>query len=315
MNKTERLLAIVLELQRSRVLKAEELAARVETSVRTIYRDIQALSEAGIPIVGLPGSGYSLMEGYFLPPISFTMEEALTLLIGSDFIEHHFDSNLSKNARSSRAKIETILPQKVREEAGRNYSNIRLLPPEEPAAGEPTRNDLAIIRIAMLDGKKVRFKYRKGVKESNGYSETIRTVAPFGLVLLQGMWMLLARCDLREDIRHFKISRISDLVITDEPFQLPEDFNLHEYRRKDDRHIHIRALFKAELAGKVQETNNYYMEDAELCPDGYVVNFRVRQPEELLSWILNWGSDVIVLEPESFRDQVHKEIQKMLERY
>jgi predicted DNA-binding transcriptional regulator YafY len=80
------MLAIVLELQRKPVLRAEDLADVFEVSVRTIYRDIQALSEAGVPIAGAPGQGYSLMEGYFLPPVSFTVDEAVTLLIGTDFI-------------------------------------------------------------------------------------------------------------------------------------------------------------------------------------------------------------------------------------
>src|SRR5690606_8413234 len=82
-NKTDRMLAIVIELQRKGVLRAEDLAAKFETSVRTIYRDIQALSEAGVPVMGAPGVGYSLMEGYFLPPVSFTAEEAVALLIGA----------------------------------------------------------------------------------------------------------------------------------------------------------------------------------------------------------------------------------------
>src|ERR1044072_6051147 len=90
-NKTDRLLAIVLELQARRAVRAEDLAALFETSVRTIYRDIQALSEAGVPIIGTTGQGYSLVEGYFLPPIRFTIEEAVTLLIGTEFIEQQFD--------------------------------------------------------------------------------------------------------------------------------------------------------------------------------------------------------------------------------
>jgi predicted DNA-binding transcriptional regulator YafY len=81
MNKTDRLLAIVLELQRKEVVWVEDLATLFETSVRTIYHDIQALSEAGVPIIGTPGTGYSLMEeGYFLPPVSFTVDEAVTFI-------------------------------------------------------------------------------------------------------------------------------------------------------------------------------------------------------------------------------------------
>src|SRR5690349_23695534 len=84
MNRTDRLLAIVLELQSAGRRRAEDLAATFETSKRTIYRDIQALSEAGVPLVAIPGQGYSLMEGYFLPPLTFSAGEAAMLLLGSE---------------------------------------------------------------------------------------------------------------------------------------------------------------------------------------------------------------------------------------
>jgi len=83
----------MLELQSRKVIRGEDLAALLETSVRTIYRDIQTLSEGGVPIMGTQGTGYSLMDGYFLPPIRFTVEDAVTLLIGADFIEQRFDDD------------------------------------------------------------------------------------------------------------------------------------------------------------------------------------------------------------------------------
>ncbi|WP_459213746.1 WCX domain-containing protein [Paenibacillus peoriae] len=79
--------------------------------------------------------------------------------------------------------------------------------------------------------------------------------------------------------------------------------------------MRVRALFNANIADKVKEANNYYMEDAELLSNGFYVNFRVRQPEELLQWILGWGADVVIVEPESFKKRVKEEIQKMIERY
>src|SRR6266545_780388 len=84
MNRTDRLLAIVLELQRKGARRAEDLAATFETSKRTIYRDIQALCESGVPVVAQPGVGYSLVEGYFLPPVSFSVDEATMLLRGAE---------------------------------------------------------------------------------------------------------------------------------------------------------------------------------------------------------------------------------------
>src|SRR5215469_5290717 len=104
MNRTDRLLAIILELQARSRQRAEDLAATFETSKRTIYRDIQALSEAGVPIVSVPGQGYSLVEGYFLPPLRFSTEEAMMLLLGSDSVAQHFDPHYRAAALSASRK-------------------------------------------------------------------------------------------------------------------------------------------------------------------------------------------------------------------
>jgi len=89
MNRTDRLLAIVLELQRKGQQRAEDLAVTFEVSKRTLYRDMQALSEASVPIIAIQKKGYSLARGYFLPPLRFTTEEALILALGSDFMIRH----------------------------------------------------------------------------------------------------------------------------------------------------------------------------------------------------------------------------------
>src|SRR5262249_31219100 len=103
MNRTDRLLAIVLELQRKGARRAEDLAATFETSKRTIYRDVQALCESGVPVVAQPGVGYSLVEGYFLPPVSFSLDEATMLLLGADSAAQNFDAQYRAAARSSNA--------------------------------------------------------------------------------------------------------------------------------------------------------------------------------------------------------------------
>lgn len=113
--------------QRKEVVRAEDLSALFETSVRTIYRDMEALSEAGVPIIGAPGTGYSLMEGYFLPPISFTVPEAVSLLIGTDFIEQRFDDDYRVKAQDAHDKLEIILPENVRNETSRVRNAMRLL--------------------------------------------------------------------------------------------------------------------------------------------------------------------------------------------
>ncbi|OPA75222.1 transcriptional regulator [Paenibacillus selenitireducens] len=315
MNKTDRLLAIVLELQRKGNLRAEDLAAKFETSVRTIYRDIQALSEAGVPIVGAPGVGYCLMEGYFLPPVSFTVEEAVTLLIGADFIEQQFDTEYGTHARTSQEKIETILPAHVRNRASQIRSSIRLLNHRGCSHQEHEKESIETIRQAILAERKIKFHYTKNIPEADGNRQSVRVVAPYGLVLDHGNWALLAHCDLRQELRHFRVSRISGLKVQEETFQFPPNFNFQNYKPVDDRTRYVRILAQPRIADQMKEANNFFMENVEVHEDGLHVNLRVRQYEEIVPWLLSWGSNVTVLEPESLRTLIRDEAEKMLKRY
>ncbi|KOR76042.1 helix-turn-helix transcriptional regulator [Paenibacillus solani] len=314
MNKTDRMLAILLELQQRKIVRAEDLASIFETSVRTIYRDIQALSEAGVPVMGAPGQGYSLMAGYFLPPVMFTTEEAVALLIGADFVER-FDVGYGLKAQASRKKIEFILPEAVRADASRVRKTMRLLTPVNKATSEEEKDYVEMVRRAILEKRKIEFHYVKKMSDSTGDRKSFRSAAPYGLAFLQGSWTLVAWCDLRQDIRHFRLSRMKDLTVLEERFEMPPDFSLEAYRPPDDRNLQVRILANPDIADRVKESGNYYMETFEECEDGLLVSFRVRRPEEILQWVLGWGSDVVVLEPESFRDRIRDEAEKIFKRY
>jgi predicted DNA-binding transcriptional regulator YafY len=315
MNKTDRMLAIVLELQQRKVVRAEDLASIFETSVRTIYRDIQALSEAGVPVMGAPGQGYSLMAGYFLPPVMFTAEEAVALLIGTDFIEQRFDAGYGLKAQASRKKIESILPEPVRADASRVRKTMRLITPGNKATSGEEKDYIGMVRRAILEERKVEFHYVKKMPDSKGDRKSFRSAAPYGLAFLQGSWTLVAWCDLRQGIRHFRLSRMKELRVLEERFEMPPHFNLEDYRPPDDRNQRVRILVNSEIADRVKEAGNYYMETVEECENGLLVSFRVRRLEEIMQWVLGWGSNVVVLEPESFRDLIRNEAEKMLKRY
>ncbi|AIQ69044.1 helix-turn-helix transcriptional regulator [Paenibacillus graminis] len=315
MNKTERQLAITLELQRSKVHRAEDLAAQFETSVRTIYRDIQALSEAGVPIIGAPGQGYSLMEGYFLPPVGFTAEEAVALLMGTDFIEQRLDAAYNSVSKSARRKIEAILPEPVRAESARVRETMRLIHASEPVTHQKEKDYLGQIRRAILERRKLSFGYLKKMPESDGSRKSSREVDPYGLALVQGNWTLVARCGLRQDIRHFRLSRMTELAVLEEGFSVPAGFNLSRYRPPDDRNLRVVVRMNLNIADKILETVNYYLETTEEREDSLLVTFRIRQPEELLPYVLGWGGDAEVLEPEFFRRRIREEAERMFKRY
>ncbi|SDD78377.1 Predicted DNA-binding transcriptional regulator YafY, contains an HTH and WYL domains [Paenibacillus sp. UNCCL117] len=315
MNKTDRLLAIVLELQRKGTLRAEDLAARFETSVRTIYRDVQALSEAGVPVIGAPGVGYSLMEGYFLPPVSLTGDEAVTVLIGMEFVEQWFDEGYAGYARSAREKVEAVLPAAILSEAKRTGAAMRLLEADARRIGRTERAYIHALRRAVLEERKVDFDYAKGGTGDLASRQSHRTADPYGLVLVRGAWILLARCELRRELRHFRLSRMSRLNVRDDKFVRPPDFELQTYQPENDRHLKVVLRVQPEIADRVKEAGSFYLTAMEDDEAGLLVTLHVRQPEDVLQWVLGWGADAEVLEPESLRCRVREEAVKLLERY
>ena len=111
MNRTDRLVAMVLFLQGRRVVRARDLAARFEITERTVYRDIAALGEAGVPIMGEAGVGYSLMKGYQLPPVMFTADEATSLFVGGELVKQLTDASLQVPMVSALEKLRAVLPR------------------------------------------------------------------------------------------------------------------------------------------------------------------------------------------------------------
>lgn len=315
MNKTDRMLAIILELQRKGVLRAEDLASTFEISVRTIYRDVQALSEAGVPVFGSPGTGYSLMEGYFLPPISFTVEEAVTLLIGTDFIEQRFDQDYEAKAQASRKKLEGVLPESIRLEADRVRKTVKLVKGYETPGDIKEKAAMETIRQAILEERKVSFGYAKPRAEAEGSRHSVRVAAPYGLVLAAGSWILIGYCDLRQDIRHFRLSRMEELTVLEDKYKLPLDFQLKKYVPKDDRELIISVQASRSIMDRVTESKYYFLDHTQEVPEGLLVILRARAVDDVLQWVLSWGAEMKVLEPQALRERVREEAHRMWSYY
>jgi predicted DNA-binding transcriptional regulator YafY len=314
MNKTDRLLAIVLELQRRGRQRAEDLADTFETSKRTIYRDILALCEAGVPIVATPGQGYALMKGYFLPPLSFTSEEATMLLLGSDFMAQNFDAQYRMAAEGASRKIEGVLPEKLRADVHYLQSNIRFVGtgltynPKE-------RETLQQLRRAILDRVTVRFCYHTRYSSDGQSAATTRSADPYGLAYFLNNWHLVAYCHMRQDIRNFRLDRIDDLELLPATFNRPADFQLGRNTEHGERNLVVRALFDQAIARWVHENRSYYVTSEEETDEGLLVTLRIRQESEVTQWFLGWGSHVRILEPASLRELLAAEARKMLQNY
>ncbi len=311
MNRTDRLLAIVLELQAKGHIRAEDLAATFETSKRTIYRDVQALCESGVPVVAVPGQGYSLVEGFFLPPVSFTTDEATMLLLGTNFMAGNFDAQYQAAAQSAGRKIEAVLNQKLRDEVHYLQRSITFLPP-----GRTDTNKLRQLRQAILEHRTIRFTYHTRYRDSASPPTAPREADPYGLVYFSEAWYLSAYCHMRHSVRNFKLDRIDTLELLSKIFQRPAQFSGDTSSvERGKRFLKIRVLFDPTVARWVREARFFFVTEMEDKPDGLLVTLQVRQEDEILQWLLGWGAAARVLQPESLRQRLADEAERMVKIY
>ena len=313
MNRTDRLLGVLLELQRRKRVRAEDLAATFETSKRTIYRDIQALCETGVPIIAQAGLGYSLVEGYFLPPLSFSVAEATMLILGSAFAAQSFDAQYRDAARSANRKIEAVLSAAQREEVGYLQNTIALVAPETLERGA-TQQLFSQLRRAIIERRTVQFHYHTRYPQTGHVAHNSRAADPYGLVHYSGGWYLIGHCHLRQAIRNFKLDRMTELELLERTFQRPANFTMQpptENRRK----LVVQALFDAEVAPWVKELRGFFISEMKDTPYGLLVTIHLHTEDEVIPWLLSWGYHVRVIEPQSIRRRIAEEAEKILRQY
>lgn len=314
MNKTDRMLAIVLELQGKGRQRAEDLADTFETSKRTIYRDIQALCEAGVPLISTPGHGYTLMQGYFLPPLSFTTEEATMLLLGSNYMAQNFDAQYRQAAQSASRKIEGVLPERLRGDVQYLQQSIQFVVPETPGSNAE-RECLQKLRRALLERLTVRFHYHTRYAQEAQSAQNTREADPYGLVYFANAWHLAAYCHLRQGRRTFRLERMENLELLNRTFQRPTNLQMYQPDKEQARNIVVRALFDQEVARWVREARPHATTAIEDTPDGLLLTLMARQESEIRQWLLSWGRHVRVLEPESLRKQLLAEAEMMIQNH
>jgi predicted DNA-binding transcriptional regulator YafY len=223
-NRIDRLVAILIYMEGRRVTRAEDIADEFATSIRTVYRDIAALAEAGVPIVGEAGVGYSIMRGYHLPPVHFTTEEATALVTAGMLMDRFADSSLMSSMASALGKIRAVLPPDRQDHVARLERRMSLRSTRQP--NQP--GNLFLIQKALADRTILRISYRgSGVTEPSR-----REVEPLGLTYYGDRWHLIAWCRVRQDYRDFRTDRIQAIASLSEQFEPHEDFSLNDFLRR-----------------------------------------------------------------------------------
>ncbi|WP_420568710.1 helix-turn-helix transcriptional regulator [Thalassovita sp.] len=219
MRRADRLFQIVQYLRGGRLLKAAQLAERLEVTPRTIYRDIADLIGSGVPIEGEAGVGYLMREGYDLPPLMFTQDEIVALVAGARMIKAWGGAKMAAAAEEALVKINAVLPDAARAQADEVHVH---------AFGTADMSDLQRERL-----DKIEYATNAKISLDMTYldlSEQLssRRIRPLGLWYWGKVWTLVGWCELREDFRSFRLDRIADLT-EGPPFKPQRGKNLRDF--------------------------------------------------------------------------------------
>lgn len=226
-----RLIAILLLVESRGKMKAKELAEALETSVRSIYRDVDVLAESGIPLVATtgPAGGISLMEGYTVNLRRLHGEEVVQLFLTGRGMPAGGPNGTSLLLQNALLKLEATLPAPYQEDIRTALS--RFLFDATPWwSTQPEVPYLEALRTAVWRGRMLIAEYRK----VNGET-TLRKLHPYGLIVKQGAWYLAAYCEQAGEVRTFKCERFTSVTVLDETCTIPEQFSLQEYWRQAEQ--------------------------------------------------------------------------------
>ena len=224
MNRLTRITAILIQLQSKKIVTAKEIAERFEISLRTVYRDIKTLQDAGIPIGSENGIGYFIADGYSLPPIMITEEETNALIISEKLILNQGDTSLIKDFNSLLLKIKSTLRNFEKENISKLENRI------EPSTkiDKNKSNWLSKIQKSITNANVIQIDYLSIYKEES----TKRNIEPLAIYFTENAWVLVAFCRLRNEEREFRLDRILNLTITSETFEYQQNFTLKQYLEK-----------------------------------------------------------------------------------
>lgn len=215
-----RLTAIIIQLQSKKLITARYLAEKHNVSIRTIYRDISTLEKSGVPIITEEGKGYSLVEGYQLPPVRFTEDEANALITAEQLVLKNKDKSFSDNYSNAIVKIKAVLKYSQKGKADLLGDRIYF---GENRNEEKSSNYLMKIQSAITNFQLLKIEY---LSLENKLTE--RQIEPFALYSSKGNWLLIAFCKLRSEFRAFRIDLIQKLTFQNETFE-SHNMTLEQY--------------------------------------------------------------------------------------
>ena len=313
MNRIDRLSAIIIQLQTRRYVTASNISERFGISVRTVYRDIRALQEAGVPIGGEPGRGYFIVEGYHLPPVMFTRAEAASMLTAEKLVEQLTDHSTTEHYNSAMFKIKSVLRDNEKHflESIDNRVKVMYFRPEQSA--DFPNNLITDIQQAIAQKKVLNIAYF--AVSRNEISEN-RQVEPIGICFYSFAWHLIAYCRLRKEMRDFRVDRIKKLTITEKDFELKSKHSIEAFFENYTKHEDIEIVtvrFKLKAFYAIGSSKYYFgLVKETIQPETAELSFACNDPAYIGRWLMGFGNDLLYVSSNNVRNFIRAKAQELI---
>lgn len=309
MNRIDRLTAILIQLQTKRVVKAEEIADRFEISLRTVYRDVKALMEAGVPIGSEAGKGYFIVDGFHLPPVMFTQDEASAMLLAGKLVEKMADKSVQGAYDSAIHKVKAVLNEAEKDHLENldAHIEVHLRPKYELRTKEFPDHFMTAIQRAVAKKQILKIEYVSTQDEV-----TVREVEPIGLFYYSMSWHLIGWCRMRNGYRDFRSDRIKNLVNTERPFENRNLLSLQEYFQSmfqsNQSLIKVVVIFDKSVLHNRPVYGSIAQHD---LGDRMQVEFMMDNLEYMSRWLLSYGHHVEIVEPPELKSLVRELVEEL----
>lgn len=311
--KFDRVVAILTQLQSKRVVKAQELANRFGVSLRTIYRDIKTLEASGVPVSSEAGVGYSIVEGYKLPPVMFTRDEAMSFVAAEKLMQHFTDKSVGAAFQSAMYKVKSVLRWTEKDWIDELGEKI-MVTSKGPLFNEDVPNALELLMYGIVNKKQVSIVY----KSFDAEHPVSRDIEPIGLYHEKEYWYLVAYCHLRKDHRHFRADRIIKIHRTDHAFlQEHKALSFYMKRHQPETYLQIKILMDSSYVKYIQQSRTVYgfVSEKKLDNKTEMLFHYSHDPEYFIRWFIVLADKAEILEPESIKIRLKELIEAFSHRY
>ena len=313
MNRFNRVTAIFIQLQSKKIVRAKDIADRFNVSIRTVYRDVQTLVEAGVPIGSEAGIGYYIIDGYRLPPVMFTKEEVTAFLTAEKLIEKFTDNSIDSNFKSGMMKIRAILKSTEKEMLESIEENIEVLSRRPQLKNSNKSNHTQSLIESISERKSLNIRYH------TFYSNEIkdRNIEPIGIFFSAGYWHTIAFCELRQDYRDFRLDRILSITKTDKTFKKKHP-SVKTYLgkiTKEQNLVTIIIRVDKEVAQYLTEQKYYNgFVNEQLIGDKVQMTFLTSSTEYFVRWFLMFADKADIVSPDSLKTMLNKKLSEIKKR-